>query len=1184
MFFLTDVGVPPMLVISASDLTRASGCEFGFSRALDVKLDRIVAVVDEPDAMLARAASLGTEHEARVLDRYRAAGRVVEIDRPRRTDRAGLAERAAETVAALATEPDTLFQATFFDEQHASIARGTARELRIGFIGFADFIVRETDEKGSRWRVQDTKLSRRAKVTALLQLAAYAQQLERLGLAVAEKVELILGDGSETAHRLADIAPVHRHREARMRALIARRWLSDAPTPWRDAELAHCGDCAWCRAEIAAHDDVWQVAGLRGGQWSRLAAADITTIPELADSLGPVVGIGAATLDALRLQARLQRAAVPGSPPPVEWVRPDALRALPEPSSGDIFFDFEGDPLYREGADSGGVGDRWGLDYLFGLVDDDGRFSAFWAHDHAEERRALRAFLDDLARRRAEHPDLHVYHYASYERSHLLSLAARHGEGEDEVDELLRDGVLVDLYPIVRGALRLGSASYSIKKLEPLYLPGSRAGAAVADGAGSVDQYARAILARDQGDTARFEHLLHEIADYNRIDCESTRALRDWLLDAARENGVSTGTAALDGFEPPQPRELEPSPLRESLLRLAGSAEGQVRSDDERAWAFAAAAIDYHRREHKSFWWDHFARLSAPVADFADTTGVLAVASGEQTTMVWFRDTPRQSLRRHVRLRGSWAPGSRPSTSDRSGPYALYDLPGPFPVAGSNPLARPSRAVRIVAVHDDGVTVEETLPRDVDPYDDIPVALTPQAPPSPGQQKPAIEEWGQELASTAPAWPDDAVGDLLRRIPPRTRSGALSPAILDEYGEPDRVTAVVASLLDLDRSYLAVQGPPGTGKTYLGSRVIARLVAEHGWRIGVVAQGHSTVEHVLSAVVDAGLPAAQVGKCPREGEGEEPRTYSVVPRGQLAGWIEQQPGGFVIGGTAWDFSDPKRVERRSLDLLVVDEAGQFSLAATIAASMSARALMLLGDPQQLPQVSQGTHPEPVDGSALGFLSDGHDVLPPEFGYFLAESRRMHPALAEVVSELSYEGALHAHSTAGQRQLDGVAAGVHVVPVEHHGNAVDSPEEAQQVVHIIRGLLGKRWRASDASSVDALRDSDVIVVTPYNAQQLLVREYLDAAGLHGTRVGTVDKFQGQEAVVAIMSLCASSAANVPRGMDFLLNRNRVNVAISRAQWAAFVVYSPTLVDYLPRSAEGVAELSAFLRVLETGRQG
>ena len=256
--------------------------------------------------------------------------------------------------------------------------------------------------------------------------------------------------------------------------------------------------------------------------------------------------------------------------------------------------------------------------------------------------------------------------------------------------------------------------------------------------------------------------------------------------------------------------------------------------------------------------------------------------------------------------------------------------------------------------------------------------------------------------------------------------------------------------------------------------------------------------------------------------------------------------------------------------------------------MSAKNLLLLGDPQQLPQVSQGTHPEPIDGSALGYLSAGHDVLPAELGYFLAETRRLHPALAEPVSRLSYEGRLRAHPSSTQRRLEGVAPGLHPVPVAHSGNATESGEEADEVVAIIRRLVGSAWSPgpaddgtprSDPRPDRPLAADDIIVVTPYNAQQQCIRERLDAAGLHATRVGTVDKFQGQEAAVAIVSLAASSSRDAPRGMEFLLNRNRLNVAISRAQWAAYLVHSPGLLDSLPHTPVGVAELSAFIRLTE-----
>jgi uncharacterized protein len=263
---------------------------------------------------------------------------------------------------------------------------------------------------------------------------------------------------------------------------------------------------------------------------------------------------------------------------------------------------------------------------------------------------------------------------------------------------------------------------------------------------------------------------------------------------------------------------------------------------------------------------------------------------------------------------------------------------------------------------------------------------------------------------------------------------------------------------------------------------------------------------------------------------------------------------------------------------VIDEAGQFSLASTIAASMSARRLLLLGDPQQLPQVSQGTHPEPVDGSALGFVSDGHEVLPAELGYFLPESRRMDAALAAPVSALSYEGRLRSHPVTRERRLEGVAPGLHPMPVVHEGDATASPVEAAAVVDLVESLLGSSWTDPGAArEADPLGEGDFIVVTPYNAQLVLVRETLDAAGHPEVRVGTVDRFQGQEAVVAIVTLAASSAVEVPRGLPFLILKNRLNVAISRAQWAAYLVFSPELVDFLPPTPSGVAQLSAFIEL-------
>lgn len=1168
MRYIEDEG---RIVWSASDLKAAAECEFAWLRAIDAKLGRVAPVEDPEDPTLERAGRLGTLHERRTLEAYRAhygAG-VVEIPETRSSDAVALAEAVALTRAALASDADVVYQAAFATDE---------------FVGFADFLVRDpstgSGTGSAPWLVQDTKLARRARVTALMQLAAYVDQLDRLGVPRSGRVELLLGDGTVSSHDVDDLSPVFALRRERLRALIADRRVdlgaAGDPIPWGDPRgelgVVACGRCPTCELEVVAHRDLLLVAGMRPVQRVRLTAAGIDTIDALAEAPEPPSGMSADTFASLRTQARLQlRSPAPDAVdtaapvvPVYEVVAPKALGALPRPDVGDLFFDFEGDPLYTEGDAA-----QWGLDYLFGWVDMQEQYSALWAHDFAAEKAALERFLDLVALRREQHPEMHIYHYAPYEPTHLLTMAARYGVREADVDRLLREGVFVDLYPIVRRALRVGSRSYSIKKLEPLYMGDEVRTSDVQRGDDSIVKYVEARALAADGDAAASEEILADLADYNRYDCVSTRRLRDWLVDRAREAGLRPAR----GLDPDEVT-YAPSPRATALQRWAADAP----EADAGALRLAAAAIDYYPREAKSFWATHFLRLREPVSVWEDTRDVVVVdAARSRVVADWhFPESGKGSERRILELRGEFAPGTRLSAGGE--PFAIYELPAPFPYQPRPRWIHGAKWVRVVEVLDDGAIVEETAVEGFT-WTEFPLALTPAAPPRAGNQQAAIDAWADAVLASSPVLPQDAATDILLRRPPRTRSGQLAASV-----SGDDVTAIVRSVADLDGSYLAVQGPPGTGKTYVGSHVIARLVAERGFKIGVVAQSHAVVEHMLDRVVAAGVPAALVGKTPKDPEGSP--SFTALPRNGLAAFTaEHATGGFVVGGTAWDFSHEGRVPRGSLDLLVIDEAGQFSLASTIAVSLAAPRLLLLGDPQQLPQVSQGTHPEPVDTSALGWVMDGAEVVPPEYGHFLSRTWRMHPRVAGPVSRLSYEGKLASHPSTALRELDGVEPGVHAVPLRHSGNATCSPEEAAEVVRLVGDLVGRAWTATEVDDGTVrmlpsrpLRPEDTIVVTPYNAQQVAVEEALAEAGFPTVPVGTVDRFQGQEAVVAIVSLAASSGRDAPRGPEFLLLRNRINVALSRAMQAAYLVYSPGLLDDLPRTPEGVARLSGFARLV------
>ena len=703
----------------------------------------------------------------------------------------------------------------------------------------------------------------------------------------------------------------------------------------------------------------------------------------------------------------------------------------------------------------------------------------------------------------------------------------------------------------------------------------------------------------------------------------------------------SAADAIEGGYPVPAPvesedeRHLIQQQLDERLQALERAKDAAHFTEDERTLAFALAATNYHRRERAPFWREHMRRLYEPVASWAGSRDC-AVFESVQVISDWQKATVGSGQVRVLRAVALVGEGSALKVGRDKALYVMYEAAhAPARAVDAmesqvntfrhaNPGAYVPRTVARVGffgahlleaapaeepVSADGLArvvlvVEERIRVKDEPHEALPVALAPAATVPTVALEQSLQDFARSVDASLPdvlpaseavgveGSPGEAIEpaaggvsaaalDILYRRPPRLVTGGSLPTEADFSGEDlPMVRAVHAAVCALDSSYVAVQGPPGSGKTFLGSHVIASLVAA-GWRVGVVAQSHAVVENMLAAVVERGLfPAERVAKL--AGTSQRPdfpwaEWSRATVQQRCAG--DANGEGFVFGGTAWNFSNASLFEQASLDLLVVDEAGQFSLANTLAVARSARNLLLLGDPQQLPQVSSAPHPYPVDISTLSWLSGDAPTVDERFGYFLPVSWRMHPQLCAPVSRLSYGGRLASAPAAALRHLEGRDPGLQVVPVSHRRCTVRSEVEAAEVVRLAQEFVGARWDAGDGA-VRALTGDDIVVVAAYNAQVDTIVQHLERAGLrdaqgHGVRVGTVDKFQGQQAPVTVVSLAASNAGASGRGAEFLLSPNRLNVAISRGQWCSVLVCSSTIHRFVPATAQQLAVLGDFM---------
>lgn len=1048
-------------------------------------------------------------------------------------------------------------------EETLALMKGGAQVIAQGALSDGEWfgrpdVLRRVATPSKRWKwsyeVEDTKLARETKATTILQLSLYSDLLAKIQGTVPEFLRVVPpGEGfAGEKYRVCEYAAYSRFVMKRLRGAVGEGASKETyPEP-----VEHCNVCRWfreCDARRRVDDHLSLVAGIRRQQRDQFEAWKAVTMAKLAMLPIPLKDRpkhgSKAGLERVREQARVQVEGRTEKKLKHEVLLPVTEGAgfcrLPEPSVGDLFVDLEGDPFVGEN----------GLQYLFGFAVLDGRgewkYEKRWALNREEEKEGFEWLVDEITRRREANPKMHVYHFGAYEPGALKRLMGMYATREDEIDRLLRAGVMVDLHQAYKQGVRASVEEYSLKKVEAFYgferktpLEASRVAMRYVEH--------RLELGRLE------EELPHEIRGtmegYNADDCISTAKLRDWL-EEERKNLEEDGSSVPRFADREEEASEELDERQKRVAKLAEELTTEIpadlrgRSKEHQAQWLLAQLLDWHRREDKATYWEGYRLAELNDEDLLEDRAGLAGLKLVERLLV-DRKIPVDRYTFEKQETEARVEKDLYCKREKFGSVVAID-----PVKRTIDIKKTRKTAEL---HPTAVYVWER-PFNVKEHSE------------------ALFRIGECVSANG----IDAAGryragrDLLLRKRPRIAHGET----LEPHGgeEPkDTVCRIASALHD---SVFAIQGPPGAGKTFTGARMICELVKK-GKKVGITGLSHKVVRKLLEEVGDAAKEQGQDGmRCMQRLDTEEACEEIAMARKNDEAWAALKSGkANVLGGTSWLWSPEAAFE--AVDILFIDEAGQMGLADVLAVSQAAKSLVLIGDPQQLERPLKGSHPDGVEKSALEHLLGERKTISRDMGFLLPETWRLHPRVCEFTSEFFYEGRLASRELLQNRVLQGHpwlnGAGLWIVPVVHEGNRNSSAEEVDIVARIVEGLLRPevKWFRSTGNPRCLKEEEDILIVAPYNAQVADL-----SARLPKMRIGTVDKFQGQEAPVVIYSLTTSSPEDAPRGMEFLYSLNRLNVATSRAMTTVILVGSPRLFEPECRTPRQMQLANAFCGYLE-----
>ncbi|WP_024773024.1 TM0106 family RecB-like putative nuclease [Aquimarina macrocephali] len=1006
--------------------------------------------------------------------------------------------------------------------------------------GWADFLIRvDTKSNLGEWsyEVWDTKLANETKAGTILQIGLYSERVGKIQGQPPEYMGVIKPEGEEK-YRFDEYAAYIR---------LVKRNLEDAilndyetyPDP-----VSHCDICQWwktCNSVRREDDHLTFVAGMGSSQTKELNIHGVNTLEKLANLTLPVPfeptkGVKE-TYNKLREQARVQNTSRHNGYEPIyetlEVEEDKGLNKLPQPSDNDIYLDFEGDRMIEPD----------GLEYMIGYVHR-GEYHALWAKNETEEKQIFEQFIDFAVNLKKEDPSLHIFHYAPYEVTMFKRLMGKYASREDEIDTFLRSHTFVDLYGVVRQSIRASVEKYSIKDLEIFFgyerkmdlreLSSHKSQLELLLQTGNIDKLSEVTQAAVQL--------------YNQDDCESLVRLQEWL-EEIRNDIIKNGahiTRPIDGeggaSDNITAHQESIKPIMDALLEGVPPIRSE-RNNVQQANFILANMLDWYRRERKSFYWEKFRLIELPEDELLEERKVIAYLNNtgekvkEKRSFVYTYRVPIQECDLKV------GDSLNTFTGERFG--SLFDLDL------KNGIIRIKYGKEIEA---------HEHPSSIYSIKDI----------GPGSKEQAIinlAEWVVDHGMDSDSETYRAARQLLMNV---------SPKLTEEKTNREDITEKTFDFASkLDNSYLPVQGPPGAGKSFTGSHLIVKLVQE-GKKIGITALSHKVISNLLAKVWEVaeeqGFSIQMLQKVKTDYDETVPWQVTTGEGAILAALGNAD----VIAGTSFMWSKP--TFKDGVDYLFVDEAGQLSLIDTLSVSHCCSNFILLGDPQQLKQPQQGVHPDGTEVSALEHVLQDEKTISDEQGIFLPDTWRMHSSINAFVSELFYENRLKSKDHLDQQQILGSkysGAGLYLEEVEHNGNTNSSIEEVQKVVEIVHQLTsGETTFINQNGEEVSLTTSNIKIITPYNAQVQAIKQRLPTL-----EIGTVDKFQGQEAPVIIYSVATSSLEDAPRGMDFLFSPNRFNVAVSRARTCFIMVANPVIFEAECKSPRQIKLANAFCRFKE-----